>query len=372
MSYPNISYKLLSNSQVFLDDLEKGIKKAKSSVHLQFFTFEADRVGNRVAEALFKAKLRGIKIRFIIDHYIDLFHNDHYIHMPRWNRVLQKIVTGEWKETKKLIALMKKRGIEVKRTNPLGFLRRRAFQRNHKKLVIIDSDNPKNAMAYIGGCNLSEHNASWNDFMVKMKGDMVPVLQDDFNATWEDKNMNGRIEYGDGVVLLDSPNGNHEIMPFVIELINKSKKRVLVESPYLRGKHIWESLINASRRGLDVRIIVPLHNNHKRTAAPTGRSIKKLLKNGVKVYRFKGNKGMTHAKALLVDDVVMFGSSNLSEFLAKRLCEVNIATSNKSMVKQMEKKLAEDIKMSLLQENKFRQKLYKRVFNRIGVMAKSI
>jgi hypothetical protein len=59
---------------------------------------------------------------------------------------------------------------------------------------------------------------------------------------------------------------------------------------------------------------------------------------------------MTHAKALLVDNIAMFGSSNLNEFLAKRVCEVNIATYNKDMVKQMENKLNEDMKMSILQE----------------------
>lgn len=349
MIYPKNSYRLLSSSRVFLDDLEKEIEKAKSSIDLQFLTFEADTVGNRVAKSLFKAKLRGIKIRFIIDHFIDLFHNDYFIHRPRLNRVLQRIITGEWKNTKKLLELMTKRGIKIKRTNPLGFLRRKALHRNHKKLVVIDSNIPKRAIAYIGGCNLSEHNASWNDFMVKMKGDMLPVLHSDFNATWEDRNENGRIEYGDGVVLIDSPNGSHEIVPYVIDLINNSKKRVMIESPYLRGKNIWESLIDAARHGVDVRIIVPLHNNHKRLAAPTGRSLKELVKNGVQVYRFKENKGMTHAKALLADDVAMFGSSNLSESLAKRLCEVNIATHNKSMVKQMEKKLEEDMKMSTLQ-----------------------
>jgi len=242
---------------------------------------------------------------------------------------------------------MSERGIEVKHTNPLGFLRRKAFQRNHKKIVTIDSDNPAQSIAYIGGCNLSEHNASWNDFMVKMKGDMIPVLQNDFNATWEDKDINGRIEYGDGVVLTDSPKGNPEIMPFVIDLINNSKKRVIIESPYLRGKHIWNSLIEASLHGVDVRIIIPLHG---KLGAPTGRSLKKLIENGVKVYRFKENKGMTHAKALLVDNVTMFGSSNLSEFLAKRLSEVSIKTHNESMVKQMEKKLDEDMRMSTLQE----------------------
>lgn len=344
------SYKLLPDTYAFLDDLEKNIKKAKSRIDLQFFTFEADAIGKRVADILFAAKLRGIHVRFIIDHYIDLFHNDYFIHRPRFNRVLQRIITGEWKDTKKLLSQMAKKGIEIKRSNPLGFLRRRAFQRNHKKLVIIDSNLPKLATAYVGGCNLSEHNASWNDFMVAMKGDMLPILQNDFNLTWKDKNLNGTIEYGDGVVLTDSPNGEHQIVPYVINLINKSKKRVIIESPYLRGKEIWESLIEASLHGIDVRIIVPSHNNHKRLAAPTGRSVKKLLENGVKVYRFKKNKGMTHAKALLVDDIAMFGSSNLNEFLAKRLCEINVATQNKSMIKQMENKLNEDIKMSVLQK----------------------
>lgn len=348
MIYPKTSYKLFPDTYAFLDNLEKEIKKAKSRIDLQFFTFEADAIGKRVADLLFKAKLRGIQVRFIIDHFIDLSHNDYYLHIPRLNRSLQRTITKEWKDTKKLISLMVKKGIEIKRTNPLGFLRRRALQRNHKKIVAIDSNIPKQAIAYVGGSNLSEHNAAWNDFMVGMRGDMIPVLQNDFDATWKNKNVNSRIEYSDGVVLIDSPNGEHEIMPFAINLINNAKKRVIIESPYLRGKHIWESLIEACRHGIDVQIIVPFRNN-KRLTAPTGRSLKKLLKNGVKVFRFKKNKGMTHAKALLVDDIAMFGSSNFNEFLAKRLCEINIATRNKNMVKQMQDKLHEDMEMSVLQ-----------------------
>jgi cardiolipin synthase A/B len=351
MANSKVSYKLLPNTHIFLDDLEEEIKKAKSTIDLQFHTFEADSVGNRVAESLFAAKRRGVKIRFIIDHFIDLFHNDYFIYRPRLNRALQGIITGEWKNTKKLLKQMSEEGIEIRRTNPLGFLKlRRAFQRNHKKIVTIDSADLKKAIAYIGGCNLSEHNASWNDFMVKMRGEMVPILQKDFNATWEGKEINGKIEYEDGIVLSDSSKGSHEIIPFAIDMINTSKKRILIESPYLRGNNIWKSLIEASRHGVDVRIIVPLNNNHKRFGGPTGKSLKELIRNGGKVYRFKGNGGMTHAKAILVDDTAMFGSSNLSEFFAKRLCEVNIMTRNWSLVKQMENKLREDMKMSILQE----------------------
>lgn len=287
----------------------------------------------------------------MIDYFIDLFHNDYFIYRPRLNRALQRIISGEWKNTKKLLKQMEEAGIQVRRTNPLGFLKlRKAFQRNHKKIVTIDSGNPQRAIAYIGGCNLSEHNVSWNDFMVKMKGDMIPILQKDFNATWEGQDINGRTEYTDGTVLADSPHGNHEIMPYVIDLINNSKRRIVIESPYLRGKNIWKSLVEASRHGVDVRIIVPLNNNHKRTGGPSGKSLKELVKNGAQVYRFKENGGMTHAKALLVDNIVMFGSSNLNEFLAKRICEINIATHNKSIVGQIERKLHEDIIKSTLQK----------------------
>lgn len=346
-----VSYKLLPNALIFLDDLEKEIKKAKSSIDLQFHTFEADAIGKRVAKSLLEANNRGIKIRFIVDHFIDLFHNDYFIHRPRLNRALQRIITGEWKETKKLLEFLAKKGIEVKRTNPLGFLRRKALQRNHKKIVIIDEEISRKAIAYIGGCNLSEHNASWNDFMVKMKGNMIPVIRDDFNATMEGKTLNGKSKYEDGIVLTDSPHGNQEIMPFVIDLIGNSKKRVIVESPYLRGKNIWKSLIEASRHGVDVRVIVPLHNNHKsRLGGASGESLKKLIENGIKVYRFKESKGMTHAKALLVDNIAIFGSSNLSEFWAKRLTEINIATDNEDMIRQMRDKLYDDMKKSILQK----------------------
>lgn len=372
MVYPKNSYKLLSNSQAFLDDLVLEINKANSTIDLQFFTFEADSVGKRVAEALFKAKLRGIHIRFIIDHFIDIYHNDYFIRRPRLNRKLHRSIINEWMDTKELIAKMEKKGIEIKRTSPLGFLLRMAFIRDHKKIVAIDSDTLGKSMAYIGGTNLTEHNLAWNDFMVKMKGDMVPLIKEDFNLTWNDKNINRMVKYSDGLVLIDSPNGKHEIMPFVMDLINTSKKRVLVESPYLRGKHIWESLIEASRHGIDVRIIVPLHNNRKRFAAPSGKALRQLIKNGVKVYRFKENGGMTHAKALLVDNTAVFGSSNLSEFLAKRMSEINIATHNKSMVEQMEKKLFEDMQMSKLQKLPVSPPgLLKSIFNHLGVLAKN-
>lgn len=343
------SYKLLQNAETFLASLEEEIKRAKSSIDLQFYTFEADTIGKRVAEALFKALQRGIRIRFILDHFIDLSHNDHYIRRPRLNRKLHRSIVNEWRETKKLLAEMKEKGIKVKRTNPLGLFFRMALRRDHKKIIIIDSDiSLSKQVAYIGGINLCEHNASWNDFMVRMTGGMIPVLQEDFNMTWEDKNEGRIIEYDDGVVLTDSRKSK-KIMSYIKNLISNAKDAVVMESPYLYGKGIKQCLIDAAQRGVKVSVIVPLHNN-KRFFVPRGRYLKHLRQDGIHVYQFAKNGGMTHAKALLVDDIAVFGSSNFNEFLSGRICEINVVTKNKDMVRQLQEKLDNDMRASKKQD----------------------
>jgi cardiolipin synthase A/B len=340
------TYQLLSSTKDFLNILEKDIRQARSTVDLQFYTFEADSIGKRVARELFKARKRGIRVRFIIDRFIDLSHNDYYIRKPRFDRKLHQIIIDEWRETIELIAKMKEQGIEIKRSNPLGFLMRKALFRNHKKIAIIDSPMPGAAKAYIGGTNLSEHNASWNDFMVRMTGKMVPVIQNDFDLTWSDNNIYGRTnKYADGIVLTDA-RGSAMIMPCLKDLIENAKKNILLESPYVYGKRIYEGLINAAKKGVNVSVIVPLNNN-KRFFAPRGKYLKQLKKGGVSVYRFTKNNGMTHAKGFLVDDkIALFGSSNFNEFLSSKLCEINIMTKNKEMVRQLKEKLSLDMQCS--------------------------
>lgn len=347
--YPKTSYKLFPNAHVFLDDLEKEIKKAKSKIDLQFFTFEADTIGKKVAKTLFKARERGISVRFIIDRYIDASHNTYWIRKPRFNRKLHRSIIDEWKETKKLIEEMKINGIEVKRVNPLGLFFRKALIRDHKKIVVIDSDITSKSVAYIGGTNLAEHNISWNDFMVKMSGDMIPVIQEDFDMTWEDRNEGREIKYSDGVVLSDSRKFV-KVLPYIIDLIDSARNSVIIESPYLHGKNIRQSLIDAAHRDIKVSVVVPLHNN-KRFFAPNGRYLKPLRSSNIHIYQFVKNGGMTHAKALLVDDdTVVFGSSNFNEFTSGRMSEINIATKNKDLIRQMKEKLDSDMKSSQIKD----------------------
>lgn len=342
-----VTYNLQPDAQTFLSDFKAEIDRAEVSVWAQFYTFEADKAGLPIARALINAAARGLKVHLLIDHSINLLHNDYYLHVPRLNRKLQNSIVNEWRDTKKLIRTMQASGVEVKMTNPLGLFRQRAFRRDHKKLVAIDAETG-NGIAYVGGINPSDHNASWNDFMVKMRGDITMFVYKELIRTWNDNSKGGIKNYGDGQFITDV-RGEAHIIPHAIKLINKAKRRVIIESAYLWGKNLQTALQRAARRGVEVSVILPLKNN-KRVFILTASAIKKLVDAGAHVYKYQDHGGMTHAKALLVDSTAMFGSNNYSEFLSGKINEANIATKNAQLVKQLERFLKNDMAKSLKQD----------------------
>ena len=340
------SYELIPDAEAILADWEMQIRKAKSSIKMQFHTYEADLIGQRVSGVLLEAAERGIKVQLLVDYYTDLYHSGQLIHLPRLNKTVRQALRSEWEATKLLFQIMKVGGIQIKRTNSLGFLFRKSLWRDHKKLVIIDSEDKENQVAYVGGINVAEHHITWHDFMVKMRGCIVTYLDQDFDRTWSGEANSGRqIHYGDGYLITDSP-GRSLIFEEVLQVISMAKRRVILESPYVCGQKMQRALTNAAERGVDVSLIVPLHNNH-RISVLTQRSLKYLARSGLHIYQYRNNGGMTHAKALLADDLAVFGSSNFNQFLAGKLGELSIVSPNRALVSQLEVLLNKDMTDSM-------------------------
>lgn len=336
------SYELLVNANAFLTDLEQEIQRATSDVKLQFHTFEADTVGQRIGQSLLRAVRGGVGVQLLADHYTDLYQSNKLIHLPRLNTAVRQTLLHEWEAMYVLFQSMQAQGIQIRRTNPLGFLFHKALQRDHKKLVIIDGGDKERQVAYVGGFNIADHHAAWHDFMVKMRGPIVTHLSDDFERTWNgDAHSARRIQYEDGFLLTDCP-GTSLIFDAALQHINIAARRVILESPYVYGQTIKEALINAAERGVAVSLIVPLHNNH-RLFVLTPRSLREMAARGMHVYQYSGHGGMTHAKALLVDDVAVFGSANFNQFLAGKLAELSVVTQNAVLVSQLEAMLKQDI-----------------------------
>lgn len=313
---------------------------------MQFYTFECDSVGRPIADSLLQLNGDDVDVRLMVDDYINLAHNDKYIRVPRRNRQLQRSIVDEWRATNRLLEEMGAEGVQVKMTNPLTWAYSNALRRDHRKLVLIDSDIPEKAVAYIGAINPSEHNAAWNDFMVKMTGDMVPLLQEDFDLTWKGVNPGGFYSYSDGLIMAEVY-GFPAVIPAARSLIRGARTRVVLESAYLWGKEMLTALTTAAQT-VEVSVIVPLHN-HKRLCTLSDRALARLSKRGVNVYRLDTPDGMTHARALLVDGHALIGSNAFNGFLSGVMGELNLVTDNLSMVEQLEQFLLTDIGRSIQQ-----------------------
>ena len=103
--------------------------------------------------------------------------------------------------------------------------------------------------------------------------------------------------------------------------------------------------MDASKRGLDVRLIVP-GGSDSGLAFYAGRSYyAALLEAGVKLYERRG--GMLHAKTAVIDDVwSTIGSTNLDLWSFARNDEVNAVILGQEFAAEMEAMFAADVAAS--------------------------
>ena len=63
----NNQTQLFDDGKAFFDSLLKDIKNAKHSIHIEFYTFYADKIGHKVLHALEDAAERGVEVRVLYD-----------------------------------------------------------------------------------------------------------------------------------------------------------------------------------------------------------------------------------------------------------------------------------------------------------------
>jgi cardiolipin synthase len=180
--------------------------------------------------------------------------------------------------------------------------------------------------AFTGGVNLADEYINkkrrfghWKDTAIMVKGEAVNSFTLMFLQMWnidsKNKETYGRYmftgnmipdrsmrEGGYIVPYGDSPLDNEEVGEKVyIDIINKAKDYVHIMTPYLIiDEELVNSLIFASQRGVDVKIMLP-HIPDKKYAYWLARThYEDLISEGVEVYEY--TPGFVHAKVFTSDD----------------------------------------------------------------------
>lgn len=301
--YQNTITKYFSSGEEYYLNLLEDLKKAKDFIFIEFFIIREGKMLDSIVEILASKVREGVEVKFMYDGT-----NDYHID-PDYKRYLESL------------------GIEVEVfAAVVPILSTYHNNRDHRKIVSID-----NKVGYTGGINLADEYINeidrfghWKDNGVRIEGEAVKNLTVIFLNLWElssrtpidtSKYIKTIHSVPDNAFIQpfdDSPNDNESVSENAyVDILNQAKKYVYIMTPYLiLSERIRNAIIFASKRGVDVRILMPGIAD-KKTPYNMGRSYyENLLKNGVKIYEY--TPGFLHAKAIVSDDISsIVGTINL-------------------------------------------------------------
>ena len=295
---------LLINGEEKFPALFKALEKATSHIHIEYYIFTADDVGNRITDMLLKKHREGVAVRVIAD---DVGSN----------------------AMKSIPRRLREAGIPLLKTLPVAFTSlANSNYRNHRKLVIVDGE-----IGFIGGINLDDrywnngkHKRYWRDTAVQIEGPAVQLLEVQFLLSWafsggkedfgeSEKDLTkNRQQKGNAIVAI-AASGPSAAVPYVMETIllalSQARKSIRICTPYfIPPDQLTSALVIAATQGIEVELILPKQSDSFIVQHASFSFIKPLLQRGVRVYLYK--KGFMHAKTISIDGSLAFvGTVNM-------------------------------------------------------------
>ena len=104
------------------------------------------------------------------------------------------------------------------------------------------------------------------------------------------------------------------------EQIDGAGKRLDVMNPYLTDADMLQRIVGAAQRGVRVRVVVSEKSNNDQASAALKHWYPALMEAGVEVWELPGT--VVHAKVVVADDVVSFGTVNLDSWALYRNSEI--------------------------------------------------
>jgi cardiolipin synthase len=291
---------LLPHSAEAIARLESDIEGARTHVHLLYYIFAPDQVGERIAAALVRAAARGVACRVLMDS------------------------VGSRAGLISLAPRLVAAGIEVTEMLPVGLLRRKAGRldlRNHRKIAVIDG-----MTAHVGSLNLevpiSNGDLAVEDLVVRLTGPVASALQVVFMA-------DRYVEREQSLPTADlfppcAPAGTSivQVLPsgpvygqanfklVAQQLIQTARRRVCLTTPYfVPDEAFLECLQTAVSRGVEVVLLVSHRSDHHIVSWAQQSYYEELLENGIVIHLYE--PGFLHSKLMTIDDeVAVIGSAN--------------------------------------------------------------
>ena len=279
------------------DALNQIVAGSTRSLDIALFVLHDDVRGGQFMDALAARARAGVRVRLLLDGI------------------------GSLLLARRRLRALRAAGVETAWFIPLLHrpLRGRTNLRNHRKLVIADG-----ARAWSGGRNVGDEyfaaDSVWIDLSFSVAGPVVADLARVFAADWAfarkcaaeaDCPMPTAVGAHTVQVIPSGPtlarDTLHELM---LTACYRAQRRIWISTPYfVPDEALQQALVLAARRGVAVRLLLPLRSNHRLADLARARYLRELAAAGATIRVVP--HAMLHAKALLADDLALAGSANV-------------------------------------------------------------
>ena len=292
----------LQNGAEIFPEMLAAIRGARQSITFETYIYWSGQIGKAFAEAMAERARAGVRVHVLLD----------------W--------VGSAKMDQALMEEMTAAGAQVLKFHPphwtyLG----RMNNRTHRKLLVVDGKT-----AFTGGVGIApewtgraQDPDHWRDTHFKVTGPVVAQMQSVFLDNWI--SVSGEVLHGPAYfpileptgssaaqMFSSSPTGGSESMAlmYLFAITAATRSIDLAASYFVPDKLTVNALLDALRRGVKLRIIVPGEHIDSEAVRSASRAMwEPLLAAGAVIAEYQPT--MYHCKILIVDQwLTSVGSTN--------------------------------------------------------------
>jgi cardiolipin synthase len=329
---------IFTNGDNFYPAMLDAIRSAEDTVNMECYIVRTGEVADRFVEALSERSRAGVQVTLVIDAIGAL---------GSFNRIADRLRSA---------------GCRVEPYQSLRWYRlHRLNNRTHRELLIVDS-----RIAFVGGAGIADWWAKslhgkprWRDMMARIEGPIVANIQGVFAENWLEccgeiltstRTYQPHRTVGSNAALAikSSPADRATVSRVLFQmLVESATRRVLIETPYfLPDRAFRRAFARTAVRGVETAIILPGPDTDQRWVRLASRRLYgQLLTHGVRIFEY--GRGMTHVKALLVDDMwAVIGTTNVDNRSFEHNDEVNLAVRDPEVTARLTADFLDDLRAS--------------------------
>jgi cardiolipin synthase A/B len=292
----------LVNGERIFPAMLAAIRSARSTITFETYIYWSGDIGRQFVDALTERARAGVKVHVLLD----------------W--------VGSIKMEPQLLEEMKRAGVEVERFHePHWSNWGQLNNRTHRKLLVVDG-----TVGFTGGVGIADqwkgdarNPDEWRDTHYRVVGPVVAQMQSVFLDNW--MRANGRVLHGEAYfpalkpsgsyaaqMFSSSPSGGSESMQLMYLLaITAARKTIALSNSYFVPDDLTiQTLLDAAKRGVKIRVLVPSGHIDSETVRKASRgSWGPMLEAGIEIAEYAPT--MFHVKGLVVDGAfASVGSTN--------------------------------------------------------------